>query len=241
MSRGIWYPEEFCVRLNNVLKDSDKRPKPEWWIESNEWTAWFEERMCDLEKDGETSTVNPYEYYCQNKKKHRDGSSREQEWMEIDHVFMSSDPSHSAADRSVPADYNSFPLVVVEHEHGGFGSKVDPSTGQIKHKNNTQNSSIEWAFWKCLSMRCKLSVLVAYPAINLERSLANSLARFNTMASGWLRTYADQEWKLNCLVLLGRHKDSQTALPNTWVGEIYSPFVPRIQGTEATFEQLERP
>ena len=152
-------------------------------------------------------------YYCQNYLKKempkREEGTSEKEWMNIDHVFVGADKP-----------YDEFPFIVVEHENGGFGSEKEDCDVKLASPNKTK-APIEWAFWKCLTMRAKLNVLVAYPREN-DRWFARSV--LERIAGGWYRTYPGQE--LNSLVLFG-WSDHKGLVKNAGP-DMYEPFVVRL-------------
>ena len=117
----------------NFFDAATKEPLPSDPKENG--TKWFEGRMQALaEKHG---------VYCQNY-----SSSHPGEWMKVDHVFVAKD------------SYVDFPLVAVEHENGHISSTAQ--RGWVP-PGDERGAYIEWACWKAIAMRSRLSVLVAYP------------------------------------------------------------------------------
>jgi len=117
--------------------------------------------------------------YCQNL-----GAPIGGEWMKIDHVFVRQN------------SYSSFPLIAVEHENGDFVG----TNGQLP-QGDDENARGEWAFWKSLSMRCHLSVLVAYPRSDQR---ADVLYTVTTMLQGWANEFNAVP---GALILLGWWSD----------------------------------
>jgi hypothetical protein len=171
----IYDPSEFC----GVFRELRSTNPPPATSCDDDWTEWFGRQMLAM--------AERFGVFCQNKQRSSVlGASpeRDREWMNIDHVFVKA------------YDYDSFPLVAVEHENGGL-------------------AKIQWAFWKVLSMRSKLSVLVAYPSHARMRS-GEAIGVLGRMASSWANTYGGPP---TCLLLLGWW-DYGPVLP-----EIYGPFV----------------
>ena len=138
------------------------------YLDDKAYTSWFEKRMLEV---AENNNV-----YCQN----LSTENRREEWMNVDHVFVEKN------------EYNCFPLVAVEHENGGLGGKRGELPGP-----HVKKASIEWAAWKCLTMRCHLSVLIAYP----EDEEKNALSELCQMLEGWQTSYPGQI--PNILIILG--------------------------------------
>lgn len=146
------------------------------YLDDKVYTSWFEKQMLEVAENNKV--------YCQN----RSTENRREEWMNVDCVFVEKN------------EYNRFPLVAVEHENGGLGGK----DGQLPGPH-VKNASIEWAAWKCLAMRCHLSVLVAYPENKKENALIEELCQ---MLEGWQVTYPGQIPKF--LVIFGLPKSDGT-------------------------------
>ena len=92
----LWHPRRFFAAFTAAQQ---KRSAPEGGHSSADWTDWFGKCMQSVaEADG---------LYC---KSHQHPTDRG-EWMQIDHVFVENN------------DYADFPIVAVEHENGGLGSK----------------------------------------------------------------------------------------------------------------------
>jgi hypothetical protein len=178
-------PHGFYEAFRNTWSSDDPEYQKPWLrddfvTKSEPTTKWFEKCMQKIAKE--------HGLHCQNRLAREDGKSTGREWMNVDHVF-------------VPQErwYSQFPEIVVEHENGDFGTK---ETGKLVDPR-AEKASIEWAFWKCLAMRSRLSVLVAYPQVSSRK---NGVAKwvFEKMVEGWSKTYKDLELKLpQCLLLLG--------------------------------------
>ncbi len=120
--------------------------------------------------------------HCQN---NRTNKQYKCEWMKIDHIFTPKDA------------YDSFPLIAVEHENGDF----DKATKIGELPAPERSAKIEWALWKVLSVRCQLSVLVAYPRIKVKD---NAMKVLEQMLSGWKLHYGMTP---NSLILFGWIED----------------------------------
>lgn len=156
------------------------------------WTEWFEECMQTIAARNEL--------YCQNRASDTSGSRKGEEWMRIDHIFVARGAG------GIPG-YDQFPLIVVEHENGELGGM----DGELP-PGDADQASVEWSFWKTLSVRAKLSVLVAYPNKNQK---PDAFSELNTMLSAWRRTYDEIP---NVLVLLGWWR------PEEGIEDIYTAY-----------------
>lgn len=96
----------------------------------------------------------------------------------VDHVFI-----------HAPARSTSFPLIAVSHVDVGIGD--DPLTA------NELMDSVERGYWRCLSTRAHLHVLVAYVSGIIRQRLLREL---RAIAMGWCHTYGELP---DSLVLLG--------------------------------------
>jgi len=159
-------------------------------------TIWFQERMTDLANQA-----------CLHVQQKRDRSG--DEWMRVDHVFVS--PAKS---------YAEFPLVVVEHENGDLSSKS--KRGEVPD-GNEPGAFMEWAVWKALAMVAKLHVVVAYPWLHDRPSALRVIAE---MVAG--RT-ASLPPVPNALFLLGWWSRGWAARSlSEWdARELYVPYVPQ--------------
>jgi hypothetical protein len=155
-------------------------------------TPWFGERMHDLARKAGL--------HCQNKESNPSG-----EWMKVDHVFVRRNA------------YDAFPLVAVEHDNGAVSRAT--ARGEMPD-GATKGAYIEWAFWKVLTMRAKLGVLVAYPWEKDREVLIEVLAR---MVAGFRAEYGSLP---PALLLLGWWQLPRNA---TWRSAefLYSPYVPK--------------
>jgi len=154
-------------------------------------TRWFGERMHDL--------AGKAGLQCQNKQSPRSG-----EWMNIDHVLVRSDT------------FAAFPVVAVEHENRDASEAT--KRGQMP-TGTTKSPHIEWALWKVLAMRAKLSVLVAYPWEKDRDSVLKILAE---IVAGFRNEYGMPP---PALLLLGWWQLPRNA---TWMSAefLYRPYVP---------------
>ena len=140
-----------------------------------------------------------HDLYCQNIEQKIRKESVEQEWMNVDHVIIGGDRT-----------YRRFPLIAVEHETGFIASKL----GRLVDGKQT-TASFEWALWKVLTMRARLSVFIAYPEES-QRDLAKWVV--GEIAGGWCETYASLGWKPNTLLLMGWKNQKDSA------SDLYEPF-----------------
>ncbi len=178
----ICEPEKFYTAFRESWTDSNCTPP--WRYApplgprslSTPWTRWAEDCMLEI--------ANTQKLHCQNR---ANTLCPGQEWMKIDHIFVKKDK------KGTPP-YDSFPLIAVEHENGEFGG----SDGNLP-PGDKQYASIEWAFWKVLSMRSKLSVLVAYS----KQEQGDGKKELQKMIDGWRNTYDNKNPKV--LVLMGWH------------------------------------
>jgi hypothetical protein len=185
----LWYPKKFVAAFAAARQNTTT---PAGTASSPVWTQWFGERMQDIARaEG---------LYCQN---HQHPSSPG-EWMNIDHAFVEDN------------DYADFPIVGVEHENGGLGSKA----GELPEAQTGEY--IEWAYWKTLALRCRLSVLVAYPYVGQK---AIALAVLGKMASRWMGQHRAVP---NSLVLFGWWRNDDTGPEDA--GTIYDAYVTAAVG-----------
>lgn len=182
-------PKEFYDAVLTNKKSDSKVPSYKD-KDTKKWTTWFEKLMLKV--------AEGMGYHCQNRSTPDDHT----EWMNIDHVFV--EKSH---------EYDQFPIITVEHENGGLGGD-----GKKLPSPEKKYAPMEWAFWKCLSMKCQLSVLVAYP----ERNEEDAIKEFDMMLKGWCTTYKGQH--PNVLVMFGDNGDASF----TYKGWEYSSALEKL-------------
>jgi hypothetical protein len=154
-------------------------------------TRSFGERMHDLARRGGL--------HCQNKESKPSG-----EWMKVDHVF---------ARRNA---YDAFPVIAVEHDNGSVSAATKRGEMPL---GTTKGTYIEWAFWKALTMRARLGVLVAYPWQGDQDAV---LAVLGAMIAGFREEY---DHLPPALLLLGWWELPRNA---TWTSaeRLYNAYVP---------------
>lgn len=131
MFANIADPKVFTQALLTLAGDSPPPLVPN----DKPATKWFEMLMQKL--------ASTHGLYCKNRSADLPG-----EWMALDHVLVSNNA------------YDSFPLIVVEHENRNISSATE--RGQLPAGNDNM-AFVEWATWKALAVNAKLRVVVAYP------------------------------------------------------------------------------
>jgi hypothetical protein len=115
------------------------------------------------------------------------------EIMRVNHTFM------------LKEGYQHFPLISVEHECETLGSRRGELPGW-----NSDTADVEWALWKSLTMRSRLSVMVCYP-FEFEKKAA--LAVCEKMLAGYRKYYGSAP---NCLLMFG------------WNSKLWEPVLPFV-------------
>ena len=155
-------PEAFFERFIQYSAPPPFRPNSK----RPEWTQWCE---------GHMQAIAGASAHCQN----HDGEARNVigtdrapgrvsgEWLQVDHVFVEKN------------SWTDFPKIVVEHENEDISWLGD---GHRLPEPTDRKSRVEWALWKVLAVRSRLSVLIAYP---FEERQVEFLERMALIAGPW--------------------------------------------------------